>query len=73
MCQLSEISKAGTKQNSTRIVECCFFSTGLSSECIANSRTCGLRKRVLFPSVTIFSQCFVPWSFLHGVWIDLTI
>lgn len=41
MCQLSEFSKAGTKQNSTRIVDGCFFSTGSSFECRAKSRTCG--------------------------------
>lgn len=44
MCQLSGISKAGTKQNSTRIVDCCFFSTGLSSECIAKSTICGFER-----------------------------
>lgn len=50
MCQLSGISKAGRKQNSTRIVDCCFFSTDLSSECIAKSRTCGFERQDFFVS-----------------------
>ena len=45
MCQLSGISKAGTKQNRTRIVDCCFYSTGSSFECIAKSRTCGFERQ----------------------------
>lgn len=45
MCQLSEFSKAGTKQNSTRIVDGCFFSTGSSFECRAKSRTCGFGRK----------------------------
>lgn len=48
MCQLSGISKAGTKQNSTRIVDCSYFSTGLSSECVAKSTICGFERGVCF-------------------------
>lgn len=45
MYQLSGISKAGMKQNSTRIVDCCFFSTGFSSEYITKSITWGFEKQ----------------------------
>lgn len=45
MCHLSGISKAGTKQNSTRMVERCFFGTRLSSGCLAKSRTCSFERQ----------------------------
>lgn len=60
MCQLSGISKAGTKQNSTRIVDYCFFNTDLSSECIAKSRICGFERQDFFVSFchNVFSVFF---------------
>lgn len=67
------LSKTGTKQNSTIIVECCFFSTGLSSNSITESRTWGLRDSILFSIVTVFSQLFVPWFSLHGMCSDKVI
>lgn len=74
MCQLSGISKAGTKQNSTRIVDYCFFNTDLSSEYIAKSRICGFERQDFFVSFchNVFSVFFVSWFFLQGVWSDKT-
>lgn len=45
MCQLSGVSKAGTKQNSTRTVDCCLFSTRSSFECLAKPRTWGFERQ----------------------------
>lgn len=65
MCQLSGISKAGTKQNSTRIVDYCFFNTDLSSECIAKSRICGFERQDFFVSFchNVFSVFLSHGSF----------
>lgn len=64
---VTELSKAGTTQNSTIIVECCFFSTGLSSDCIAKSRTWGCEGQYFVFFCDIFSQLFVHGSLCMSV------
>lgn len=69
MCQLSGISKAGTEQNSTSIVDYCFFSTRSSFESIAKSRTCGFeRQDFVFFCDSIFSAFFPMVFFFFCMW-----
>lgn len=64
MCQLSGVSKAGTKLNRSRAVDNRLFSTHYSSE--LNPEHVLLKRGLLLSPVTVFSQQLPPMSFDMG-------
>lgn len=67
MCQLSGISKAGTKENSTRIVDGYLFSR-LFSEHSAKSRACGSERGALAFYCDSVLSATASKCFLRGLW-----
>lgn len=66
MCQLSGISKAGTKQKSTRIVDGYLFSTDYSLSTQLNLEHVVLNGGHWLSTVTVFSQQLPPSAFCVG-------
>lgn len=71
MCQLSGISKAGTKQNSTRIVDGCLFSTDYSLSTQLNLEHVVLKGVFAFFCDSILSATASKF-FLRGLWNNNT-
>lgn len=66
MCQLSGISKTGTKQNSTRIVDGYLFSTDYALSTQLNLEHVVLNGGHWLSTVTVFSQQLPPSAFCVG-------
>lgn len=71
MCQLSGISKTGTKQNSTRIVDGYLFSTDYALSTHLNLEHVVLNGGHWLSTVTVFSAT-ASKCFLRGLWNNNT-
>lgn len=71
MCQLSGISKTGTKQNSTRIVDGYLFSTDYALSTQLNLEHVVLNGGHWLSTVTVFSAT-ASKCFLRGLWNNNT-